>query len=57
MPAKPAHPKRRWVDPDDAPELKDADLARAIHYDGEAIIRRGRPKHAMASPPRNDEKR
>src|ERR1700734_2034979 len=46
MPAKRAGTKRKWIDPDDAPELTDAELARAVHYDGERLIRRGRPKLA-----------
>lgn len=46
MPAKRASTKRKWIDPDDAPELTDAELARAVHYDGERVIRRGRPKLA-----------
>ena len=46
MPAKRAGTKRKWIDPDDAPELTDAELARAVHYDGERVVRRGRPKLA-----------
>ena|SRR5665213_166248 len=46
MPAKRAGTKRRWIDPDDAPELTDAELARAIHRQGDKVIRRGRPKLA-----------
>jgi uncharacterized protein (DUF4415 family) len=46
MPTKRAGIKRKWIDPDDAPELTDAELARAVHYDGERVIRRGRPKLA-----------
>jgi len=33
-----------WIDPDDAPELTDEWFERATLYDGERVIRRGRPK-------------
>jgi len=33
-----------WNDPDDAPELTDAFFEQATLYDGERVIRRGRPK-------------
>ena len=33
-----------WVDPDDAPELTDAFFERADEYNGERVIKRGRPK-------------
>ena len=36
--------KKEWVDPDDAPELTDEIMDRADWYDGETLIRRGRPK-------------
>jgi uncharacterized protein (DUF4415 family) len=32
-----------WVDPDDAPELTDEFFERADLYEGEKLIRRGRP--------------
>lgn len=32
-----------WVDPDDAPELTEAFFERTDIYDGEKLIRRGRP--------------
>jgi uncharacterized protein (DUF4415 family) len=35
-----------WVDPDDAPELTDEDFRRADIYEGEKLIRRGRPPAA-----------
>lgn len=38
--------KRAWVDPDDAPELTRAWFEGADHYEGEKLIRRGRPKAA-----------
>jgi uncharacterized protein (DUF4415 family) len=36
--------KKPWVDPDDAPELTKEWFERADLYDGEKLIRRGRPK-------------
>lgn len=33
-----------WVDPDDAPELKDEFFDKADLYQGDRLIRRGRPK-------------
>ncbi|MCW5626105.1 MAG: BrnA antitoxin family protein [Burkholderiales bacterium] len=33
-----------WVDPDDAPELTDEFFERADEYEGEKLIRRGRPR-------------
>jgi uncharacterized protein (DUF4415 family) len=35
--------KRKWVDPDDAPELTDEMLDRAVLREGDKVIRRGRP--------------
>lgn len=35
-----------WVDPDDAPELTDEFFEHADLYDGDKLIRRGRPKAA-----------
>jgi len=32
-----------WIDPDDAPELTDEYFERADQYEGEKLIRRGRP--------------
>ena len=43
MPRRPADGRKRWVDPDDAPELTDEFLSRADVFDGEKLIRRGRP--------------
>ena len=37
-----------WTDPDDAPELTDEHFRRADVYEGEKLVRRGRP--AAASP-------
>jgi uncharacterized protein (DUF4415 family) len=36
--------RREWIDPDDAPELTDEWFDTADHYEGEHLIRRGRPK-------------
>jgi uncharacterized protein (DUF4415 family) len=33
-----------WVDPDDAPELTDEDFAKADVYEGDRLVRRGRPR-------------
>jgi uncharacterized protein (DUF4415 family) len=35
--------RKPWVDPDDAPELTDEMLDRAVFRHGDKIIRRGRP--------------
>jgi len=35
-----------WIDPDDAPELTDGWFQRADLYEGERLIRRGRPPSA-----------
>jgi uncharacterized protein (DUF4415 family) len=35
--------RKPWVDPDDAPELTDEMLDRAVFRHGDRIIRRGRP--------------
>lgn len=32
-----------WTDPDDAPELDDAFFERAEEYDGNRLVKRGRP--------------
>jgi uncharacterized protein (DUF4415 family) len=32
-----------WADPDDAPELTDDFFERADYYEGEKLVRRGRP--------------
>jgi len=43
MNAKPKPSATPWVDPDDAPEITDAWLQEADLYEGEKLIRRGRP--------------
>jgi uncharacterized protein (DUF4415 family) len=35
-----------WTDPDDAPELTDEWFDTADYYEGEKLVRRGRPKSA-----------
>lgn len=46
MPVKPAVGRKPWADPDDAPELSDEFFARADVFDGERLVRRGRPPSA-----------
>ena len=46
MPRKPNVGASTWTDPDDAPELTDEFFARADVYEGERLVRRGRPKLA-----------
>jgi uncharacterized protein (DUF4415 family) len=43
MSAKKPNRESTWIDPDDAPELTDEWFQRADLYDGEKLIRRGRP--------------
>jgi uncharacterized protein (DUF4415 family) len=33
-----------WVDPDDAPEISEAFFEQADEYQGERLVRRGRPR-------------
>jgi uncharacterized protein (DUF4415 family) len=35
---------REWIDPDDAPELTDEWFDTADYYEGDKLVRRGRPK-------------
>ena len=35
-----------WTDPDDAPELTDEFFQRADEFEGDKLVRRGRPKAA-----------
>ncbi len=44
MPRKQDAGEPAWIDPDEAPELTDAFFNRADLYDGERLVRRGRPK-------------
>jgi hypothetical protein len=43
--------RKPWVDPDDAPEITDEMLDRAVFRHGDTIIRRGRPQLSLI---RND---
>ena len=36
-------PKEVWIDPDDAPELGDEFFERADEYQGDRLVKRGRP--------------
>jgi uncharacterized protein (DUF4415 family) len=49
MPAKRAATKRKWVDPDDAPEWTDEMLERADLLDGDKMIRRGKGRPKLAA--------
>jgi uncharacterized protein (DUF4415 family) len=46
MPRKPGAGASTWIDPDDAPELDKAFFEQADVYEGERLVRRGRPKQA-----------
>ncbi|MBI4273099.1 MAG: BrnA antitoxin family protein [Rhizobiales bacterium] len=46
MPRKRNVGKKSWVDPDDAPELTEDFFRSADLYEGERLIRRGRPRLA-----------
>jgi uncharacterized protein (DUF4415 family) len=46
MTAKKSATKPTWVDPDDAPELTEEWFATADLYEGNKLIRRGRPAKA-----------
>ena len=35
---------REWIDPDDAPELTEEWFDTADYYEGDKLVRRGRPK-------------
>ena len=35
---------REWIDPDDAPELTDEWFDTADYYEGDKLVRRGRPR-------------
>jgi uncharacterized protein (DUF4415 family) len=43
MSANKPNTESTWIDPDDAPELTDEWFQQADLYDGEKLIRRGRP--------------
>ena len=46
MPAKKPASKSTWIDPDDAPELTEEWFQTADLYDGNKLVRRGRPPKA-----------
>jgi uncharacterized protein (DUF4415 family) len=46
MTGKKSASKSTWIDPDDAPELTEEWFATADLYDGNKLIRRGRPAKA-----------
>ena len=48
MPAKKPASKSTWIDPDDAPELTEEWFQTADLYEGNKLIRRGRPPKAAA---------
>lgn len=45
--------RKKWIDPDDAPELTDAFFERADEYRGTKLVKRGRgrPKSMLQSKP------
>lgn len=51
MSAKSPASSKPWVDPDDAPEITDEWIAGADLYEGDKLIRRGRPKSAAPKEP------
>ncbi|KAA0910793.1 BrnA antitoxin family protein [Pusillimonas sp. ANT_WB101] len=44
MTANKRNTRSTWVDPDDAPELTDELFKKADLYEGDKLVRRGRPK-------------
>lgn len=53
MNAKSSGSPASWVDPDDAPELTNKFLQRADLYEGERLVRRGRPPAQTKRPTLN----
>jgi len=51
MSAKKTSTPATWTDPDDAPELTPEFFQRADVFDGEQLVRRGRPKAAVTKEP------
>jgi uncharacterized protein (DUF4415 family) len=43
MSAKSHATTKKWVDPDDAPELTDSFFIEADEFNGDTLVRRGRP--------------
>jgi hypothetical protein len=48
---------REWIDPDDAPELTDEWFDTADHYEGDHLVRRGRPRSDSPKDSRESTKR
>lgn len=53
MNAKQRATQPAWTDPDDAPELDDEFFERATLYDGDRVVRRGRPPLPVRRPTLN----
>ena len=51
MTAKKRSTPATWVDPDDTPELTEEFFQRADLFDGDKLVRRGRPKAATTKEP------
>ncbi len=51
MTAKPKKSSLPWVDPDDAPEVTDQWVSVASLYDGNRLVRRGRPVGSLKATP------
>jgi uncharacterized protein (DUF4415 family) len=51
MTAKSKQSLRPWVDPDDAPEITEQWVSEAELYQGEKLLRRGRPKSLVTKEP------
>ena len=51
MTAKKTSTQSTWTDPDDAPPLTEEFFRKADVFDGEALVRRGRPKAAVTKTP------
>lgn len=51
MTAKSKQSLRPWVDPDDAPEITEQWVSEAELYQGDKLLRRGRPKSLVTKEP------
>ena len=51
MTAKSKPSRQPWVDPDDAPEITEQWVSEADLYQGEKLLRRGRPKSQVTKEP------
>lgn len=52
MTAKPKKSSLSWVDSDDAPEVTDQWVSEASLYDGNRLVRRGRPVGSLKATPK-----